>query len=111
MGRRRPHEIKIRLSDKELDRLNRMVAKTNLTREDFLRMMIEGYTVQEVPKDYMMFQLDLSRACSMLRYNDLNRSLEPYEKAQLLQAADILTSVGTMMYSIYKPYYKDRNEK
>lgn len=71
MSRKRPHEIKVRLNDKELNRLNKMVAKTNYTREDFLRLMIEGYTVQEVPKDYMMFHMDMARICSMLRYEEI----------------------------------------
>ena len=53
--RKRTHEIKVRLNDQELSHLNQMVAKTNYTREDFLRLMIGCYTVQEVPKDYLMF--------------------------------------------------------
>ena len=40
--RSRPHEIKIRLNDKELDRLNKMVARTHFDRETFLRLMLEG---------------------------------------------------------------------
>ena len=39
--RSRPHEIKIRLNDKELDRLNKMVARTHFDRETFLRLMLD----------------------------------------------------------------------
>ena len=111
MSRKRPHEIKVRLNDKELNRLNKMVAKTNYTREDFLRLMNEGYTVQEVPKDYMMFHMDMARICSMLRYNSLNRSLSDTEKATLIGAADELSSVATVMSGVYEPYYKERKSK
>jgi len=109
--RKRQHEIKVRLNDKELARLNKMVAKTNCTREDFLRLMIAGYTVQEVPKDYIMFYADISRICSMLRYNSTNAALSPAEKATLLEAAGELSSVTAVMMSIYKPYFKERKSR
>ena len=109
--RKRTHEIKVRLNDQELSHLNRMVAKTNYTREDFLRLMIAGYTVQEVPKDYLMFYMDMARICSVLRYNSMNACLSPAEKATLLGAAEELASVATEMRSIYTPYYKDRRPK
>ena len=111
MSRKRPHEIKIRLNDKELDRLNKMVARTNYTREDFLRLMIEGYTVQEVPKDYLLFHMDMARICSMLRYNSLNQSLSDIERSTLIHAADELSSVVSVMSSVYKPYYKERKSR
>ena len=106
--RKRTHEIKVRLDDEELSRLNEMVAKTNYTREGFLRLMIAGYTVQEVPKDYLMFYMDMKRICSALRYNSMNACLSPEEKATLLNAADELSSVVAEMGRIYKPYYKER---
>ena len=106
--RKRSHEIKVRLNDTELSHLNRMVAKTNYTREDFLRLMFGGYTVQEVPKDYLMFYMDMARICSALRFNSMNACLSPEEKATLLNTADELASIAAEMRSIYKPYYKER---
>lgn len=109
--RKRTHEIKVRLNDQELSHLNQMVAKTNYTREDFLRLMIGGYTVQEVPKDYLMFYMDIARICSTLRYNSLNTCLSPAEKATLLSASEELVSIAAGMRSIYAPYYKERKTK
>ena len=106
--RKRSHEIKVRLNDRELSHLNQMVAKTNYTREDFLRLMIAGYTVQEVPKDYLMFYMDMARICSTLRYNSMNTCLSSEEKATLLGAADEVVSIAEKMRDIYKPYYKER---
>ena len=106
--RKRTHEIKVRLNDRELSHLNKMVAKTNYSREDFLRLMIAGYTVQEVPKDYVMFYMDMKRICSTLRYNSINASFSPTEKAALLGAADELSSMVAEMRRIYKPYFKER---
>ena len=43
--RSRKHEIKIRLNDAEFDRLNDMVARSIFSREEFIRMMLAGYTL------------------------------------------------------------------
>ena len=109
--RKRTHEIKVRLNDKELDHLNKMVGKNNYTRENFLRLMIAGYTVQEVPKDYLMFKIDMARMCSTLRCNSLNTCLSPEERATLLNAANELASVAAEMRRIYTPNYKERRQK
>ena len=43
----RNHEIKLRLNDRELARLNDMVERSIFSREEFLRMMLAGYTIRE----------------------------------------------------------------
>lgn len=62
---KRDKKITLRLTQKELDRLNEMVAKTPYNREVFLRRMLEGYTIQEVPKDFFQFR----RAVISIAYN------------------------------------------
>ena len=47
--KKRTHEIKIRLSQTELDSLNAQVAKTELSREQFCRNAICGVTIRENP--------------------------------------------------------------
>ncbi len=47
--RKREHRVQFRLNDKELAYLDSMVQRTNLTREEFLRKMIAGYTIVEKP--------------------------------------------------------------
>ena len=45
----RTHEIKIRLSQAELESLNAQVAKTRLSREQFCRNAIRGVAIRENP--------------------------------------------------------------
>ena len=47
--KKRTHEIKIRLSQTELDSLNVQVAKTELSREQFCRNAIRGVAIRENP--------------------------------------------------------------
>ena len=47
--RKRNNEIKIRLTDAELARLDSMVDKTNYSRESFIRNMLDGYQITEAP--------------------------------------------------------------
>lgn len=47
--KKRTHEIKIRLSQAELDALNAQVGKTRLSREQFCRNAIRGITIRENP--------------------------------------------------------------
>ena len=47
--KKRTHEIKIRLSQAELDSLNAQVGKTQLSREQFCRNAIRGVTIRENP--------------------------------------------------------------
>lgn len=109
--RTRTHEIKVRLNDKEFDHLNQMVAKTLYNRETFLRLLINGYTVQEVPRDYIMFRMDMVNVSAELRQTaKFNDSLSEAEKSRLLDVADRVASVIAVMSSIYKPYFKERNQ-
>lgn len=45
----RNKEIKIRLTEKELQRLDRNVAKTSTSREGYVRTLIFGYAPQSAP--------------------------------------------------------------
>lgn len=48
--KQRMHEIKIRLNDEELARLNGMVEQTIFSREHFIRAMLAGYQLSERPQ-------------------------------------------------------------
>lgn len=47
--RKRTHKISVWLDDEELKRLNDLVAKTRLNREQFIRSTLEGATILEAP--------------------------------------------------------------
>ena len=48
---KRNYEIKIRLSECELDSLNNKVQKTRLSREEFCRQVLAGSQVKEAPTE------------------------------------------------------------
>ena len=48
-NRTRENRVSMYLDDKELKHLNRMVDRTHLNREQFLRRLIEGATIVEAP--------------------------------------------------------------
>ena len=47
----RNKEIKIRLTEKELERLDRSVAKTTMSREGYIRTLLRGYEPQTQPPE------------------------------------------------------------
>ena len=47
--RTRDNKITVYMNDQELARLNALVDKTNLNREQFIRAMVEGLTIKEAP--------------------------------------------------------------
>ena len=60
--RTRTKEIKIRLTEDELTRLNEKVKRTGMNREIYLRKIIEGAKVYErVPHDVWQLTIDLRR--------------------------------------------------
>lgn len=66
---KRNHEIKLRFSDGELDYLNKAVVKTGLSREAYLRLMIQKIVPAEKPYP------DLKETINQLRRigNNLNQ--------------------------------------
>lgn len=66
---KRNHEIKIRLSDDELEKVNDAVDKSNLSRESFLRLLLNGYVPRFIPA------YDFQNVISQLRRigNNLNQ--------------------------------------
>lgn len=57
---KRPIEIKVRLNQKEADLLNRRVKNSRLSRETYLRQLINGYLPKEAPPpDYYAMMKEL----------------------------------------------------
>lgn len=47
--RKRTNAFLIRLSDEELDRLNNLVRRTHLSREEVVRRLLDGAEIKEAP--------------------------------------------------------------
>ena len=106
--RSRPHEIKIRLNDKELDRLNKMVARTHFDRETFLRLMREGYTLRESPREYREFDWELRKLASDLRLYRWNQSMSEQQRQELDRLAGRIWDFINRLEDIYFPYFKEK---
>ena len=106
--RSRPHEIKIRLNDQELDRLNKMVAKTLYDRETFLRLMLEGYTLRDTPKAYLAFDWELRKLASDLRLYRWNQSMSEQQRQELDRLAGRIWDFINRLKDIYFPYFKEK---
>ena len=106
--RSRPHEIKIRLNDKELDRLNKMVARTHFAQETFLRLMLEGYTLRESPREYREFDWELRKLASDLRLYRWNQSMSEQQRQELDRLAGRIWDFIDRLEDIYFPYFKEK---
>ena len=106
--RSRPHEIKIRLNDKELDRLNKMVARAHFDRETFLRLMLEGYTLRESPREYREFDWELRKLASDLRLYRWNQSMSEQQRQELDRLAGRIWDFIDRLEDIYFPYFKEK---
>jgi hypothetical protein len=79
---KRKVEIKLRLDSKEAELLNRLVKKSRLSRESYLRQLINGLVPTDIPPpDYFSMMKEL-------RYigNNLNQIAQ---KAHILNALDV----------------------
>lgn len=86
--RSKENEIKVRLSNQELEHLNDLVKKSKLSRESYLRMLINGLIPRASPSEELIDTILLLRNIS----NDIyqisinNSSIQKYqEDFELLQ--------------------------
>ena len=107
--RERTHEIKIRLNDEELAHLNEMVSRSIYNRETFLRLLIDGCTMQECPKEYNEFRVTLIRLASNLKLFKFNSALTPEEERRLMQIGDEVWALVKEQNCIKQyEYYQDK---
>lgn len=108
--RTRNHEIKLRLNDRELARLNDMVERSIFNREEFLRMMLAGYTICEASTEYREFRHELIRKMDEIR--TLLRE-NPTTDADRLGLRALLEETGAVirrMDEAHLPYYMGKRK-
>ena len=94
MKMKRKNEIKIRLSDAEMVRLNMNVAGCGLSREGYIRQLINGYVPKAAPpQDYYDMMMQLYRIG-----NNLN---------QIAKLAHMTGEVNAARYDIYVKMLED----
>lgn len=86
-------EIKVRLTNNDLDHLNNLVKESNLSRESYLRMCINGLLPRPAPTKELIEVIEILReiaenmnqiAISVYTQNEIYKSfyMENYEKLQ-----------------------------
>lgn len=108
--RTRTKEIKIRLSEEELKKLDAMVAKTVHSREGFLRLMLAGYQIPEAPNEDIRELLSqitrLGNNVNIMLYRLNTEGFTSWE--QLQKAMDDLWVAQSMIRSLFCPYHIKR---
>lgn len=113
--RKRTNRIAVRLSDAELKRLNDMATKTVLSREQFIRTMLVGYTIREAPPAPLIETIRLLRSAAgnMNSLADHSRFREVSDRDLLLQTVGEICTCVNAISERCMPVYKEgkRNEK
>ncbi len=109
--RTRAHEIKLRLNDRELARLNEMVERSIFNREEFLRMMLAGYTICEAPTEYRTFRYELIRRMDEIRMLLRTTQMTDADRAGLHALLRETGAVIRRMDEAHMSYYKERGGK
>ena len=109
--RTRRNEIKIRLDDQELSRLDAMVAKTVQSREGFIRQMLAGYQLVEAPsEDVRELVRQITRLGTNINVMFRNMTFKGFvSQDQFLKAADELWEARDMINSLFRPYHMKRS--
>ena len=106
--RSRKHEIKIRLNDAEFDRLNEMVERSIFSREEFIRLMLAGYTLQEAPKEYIQFKKELYGKLNEIHKLVMRLPISDPVYQEIKRLSAEIGKTLNEISNICMPYYKQR---
>lgn len=109
--RSRKHEIKIRLNDAEFNRLNEMVERSIFSREEFIRMMLAGYTLQEAPKEYIQFKKELSSKLTEIHKLVMQLPISDPVYQEIKRLSSEIGRTLALISEICIPYYRQRGDQ
>jgi hypothetical protein len=109
--RSRKHEIKVRLNDAEFDRLNEMVKQSIFSREEFIRLMLAGYTLQEAPKEYIQFKKELYGKLTEIHKLVMQLPVSDPVYQEIKRLSTEISKTLALIGEICIPYYKQREIK
>lgn len=106
---KRDNEIKLRLNDEELARLNGMVERTLFSREAFLRGMLAGYRIRERPPVDVPQMIMQIRRIGITLDRLLRRAQETgfIDAPELRRAMDSNRQMEKAILEIYLPYREE----
>ena len=99
-GRKRRHVIPLRLTEKELQHLNRLAAQSGLSREKFMRALIMGKTIRPRPCTH---HADLLRKVAGL-CNNANQLAHRANSTGVAgqESVDKMTALAAEVYRVVK---------
>ena len=103
--RERNNELVLWLTDGELERLNHMAEKSGLSRSAYIRKILAGAKITEIPKDYREFHAALIRIESEMRLLERLSSLSEKQQAELRVLCDALVPVIEKIDAVYDRYF------
>ena len=111
--RKRKNRVVVYFNDRELEKLNRMVERTVLSREQFIRDMLAGFSIREAPPAPLWETVCLLRraAGNMNSLADQSRFREVSDRDLLLQTVDEIRSCTTAITEQCMPKFKEEKRK
>ncbi len=96
--RKRNHDIKIRLSDEELEYLESLVKKTGLSRESYIRNLINLIVPNEMPSEEFLDTIKQLRRIG----NNLNQIAISANRNKWIDIVEYRTNVAKLQKEILK---------
>lgn len=111
--RKRKNRVVVYFNDRELEKLNRMVERTVLSREQFIRDMLAGFSIREAPPAPLTETIRLLRSAAGVMSSMINRTIfrEESDRELLLQTVDEIRSCITAITEQYMPKFKEEKRK
>ena len=111
--RTRKNRVVVYFNDRELEKLNRMVARTNLRREHFIRDMLEGFSIREAPPAPLWETVRLLRSAAGDMSSMANRTMfrEVTDRELLLKTVDEIRACTNAISKQCMPIFKEEKRK
>ena len=99
--RNRNNRIAVRVTNKEIERINEMVSKSIFPKEKLIRLIVTGYPIQEKPSDECMQLLSALRRLGTDLGALLFQGTEANNTSELVyETLNILMNVNYVSYDI-----------
>jgi hypothetical protein len=85
-----------------------MVKRSIFSREEFIRMMLAGYTLQEAPKEYIQFKKELSGKLAAIHLQVMQLPISDPVYQEIKRLSSALGRTLALIGEICIPYYKQR---
>ena len=99
--RNRNNRIAVRVTNKEFDRINEMASKSIFPKEKLIRLIIEGYPIQEKPSDdYMQLFSALGKLAANMKALMFRGTEAEVTSELVIETMYILMNVNFVSYDI-----------